>query len=194
MADNTGVRINKFLSEAGVCSRREADRMVEQGRITIDDKPVTAGMRVHDGSVVRVDGRQVTKEEEEIFLAFYKPKGIVCTTAQEENGEPIKNVVDYIDYPKRVYPVGRLDQASEGLLLLTNQGDVMEKILRSRYTRPEYRSLILLLSTMPSSLFCEPTSTTTRFPLVTPVYRRFLVASIGGNQLIGMITMGNSLP
>ena len=97
--------------------------MVEQGRITIDDKPVTAGTRVHDGAVVRVDGRQVTKEEEEIFLAFYKPKGIVCTTAQEENGEPIKNVVDYIDYPKRVYPVGRLDQASEGLLLLTNQGD-----------------------------------------------------------------------
>ena len=114
MADNTGVRINKFLSEAGVCSRREADRMVEQGRITIDDKPVTAGTRVHDGAVVRVDGRQVTKE-------------------QEENGEPIKNVVDYIDYPKRVYPVGRLDQASEGLLLLTNQGDVMEKILRNRY-------------------------------------------------------------
>ena len=75
----------------------------------------------------------MTKEEEEIFLAFYKPKGIVCTTAQEENGEQIKNVVDYIDYPKRVYPVGRLDQASEGLLLLTNQGDVMEKILRSRY-------------------------------------------------------------
>ena len=101
--------------------------MLEQGRITIDDKPVTAGTRVHDGAVVRVDGRQVTKEEEEIFLAFYKPKGIVCTTAQEENGEPIKNVVDYIDYPKRVYPVGRLDQASEGLLLLTNQGDVMEK-------------------------------------------------------------------
>ena len=136
MADNTGVRINKFLSEAGVCSRREADRMVEQGRITIDDKPVTAGTRVHDGAVVRVDGRQVTKEEEEIFLAFYKPKGIVCTTAQEENGEPIKNVVDYIDYPKRVYPVGRLDQASEGLLLLTNQGDVMEKILRSRRRYP----------------------------------------------------------
>lgn len=77
-----------------------------RGASLVDDKPVTAGTRVHDGAVVRVDGRQVTKEEEEIFLAFYKPKGIVCTTAQEENGEPIKNVVDYIDYPKRVYPVG----------------------------------------------------------------------------------------
>ena len=80
-----------------------------------------------------VDGKPVHKEEEEIVLAFYKPRGIVCTTADSENGEKIVNVIDYINYPKRVYPVGRLDQNSEGLLLLTNQGEMMEKILRSRY-------------------------------------------------------------
>lgn len=128
-----GIRINKFLSEAGVCSRREGDRIIEAGRVTIDGRPATTGERVLPGQSIEVDGKKVSKEEEEIFLAFYKPKGIVCTTAQEENGEKIQNVIDYIAYPKRIYPVGRLDQASEGLLLLTNQGEAMEKILRSRY-------------------------------------------------------------
>lgn len=128
-----GVRINKFLSEAGVCSRREGDRMLEKGCISIDGKVATVGARVMPGQKVTVNGKEVKKEEEEIFLAFYKPRGIVCTTATEENGERIQNVVDYINYPKRIYPVGRLDQASEGLLLMTNCGDAMEKILRSRY-------------------------------------------------------------
>lgn len=128
-----GMRINKYLSGAGVCSRREGDRLLEQGRICIDGRTAAPGMRVLPGQEVTVDGRRVCREEEEIYLAFYKPKGLVCTTASCENGEKIVNVVDYIDYPKRVYPVGRLDQNSEGLLLLTNRGDVMEKILRSRY-------------------------------------------------------------
>lgn len=128
-----GIRINKYLSEAGVCSRREGDRMLEQGRVCIDGFPAVPGARVLSGQAVTVDGKRVSKEEEEIYLAFYKPKGIVCTTANQENGEKVVNVIDYIDYPKRVYPVGRLDQNSEGLLLLTNQGEVMEKILRSRF-------------------------------------------------------------
>lgn len=131
--DMQGVRINKYLSEAGVCSRREGDRMLEQGRVCINGITATPGMRVLQGQTVTVDGRKVSKEEEEIYLAFYKPRGIVCTTAEYENGEKVVNVIDYINYPKRVFPVGRLDQNSEGLLLLTNQGEVMEKILRSRY-------------------------------------------------------------
>lgn len=128
-----GIRINKFLSEAGVCSRREGDRFICEGRVSLDGRVAVPGDRVFPNQKVTVDGREVTREEEEIFLAFYKPKGIVCTTAAEENGEKIKNVVEYIDYPKRIYPVGRLDQASEGLILLTNQGEAMDKILRSRY-------------------------------------------------------------
>lgn len=131
--ESQGIRINKFLSEAGVCSRREADRLVEQGRVLVDGENATAGMKVFENQNILVDGRKISKEDDEIYLAFYKPKGIVCTTAATENGERIKNVIEYINYPKRVYPIGRLDQSSEGLLLLTNQGDVMEKILRSRY-------------------------------------------------------------
>lgn len=128
-----GIRINKYLSEAGVCSRREADRMLEAKRVMIDGETADTGARVLDGQRVTVDGKEVCRETEEIFLAFYKPKGIVCTTSRTENGMKIKNVVDYIHYPKRIYPVGRLDQDSEGLLLMTNQGEIMEKILRSRY-------------------------------------------------------------
>lgn len=130
---SSGIRINKFLSEAGVCSRREADRMLAEGRVSVDGIPAVPGQKIAEGQKVQVDGKRVSREEEEIYLAFYKPKGIVCTTAREENGERICNVIEYIQYPKRIYPVGRLDQASEGLLLLTNQGEVMEKILRSRY-------------------------------------------------------------
>lgn len=130
---DTGVRINKFLSEAGVCSRREADRMLGEGRVYIDGILAKAGAKVMPGQDVTVDGASVLKEEEEIYIAFYKPKGVVCTEAGEENGIKIMNVIEYIGYNKRIYPVGRLDKMSEGLLLLTNQGDIMEKILRSRY-------------------------------------------------------------
>lgn len=130
------IRINKFLSEAGVCSRREGDRLIEQGRVTIDGVTASAGMKVSAGQDICVDGRPVKKEEEAILLAFYKPAGIVCTTANEDNGV---NVVDYIQYPKRIYPVGRLDKNSEGLLLMTNQGAIADSILRSRnYHEKEY--------------------------------------------------------
>lgn len=128
-----GIRINKYLSEAGICSRREADRLIQAGRVLLDGQAAVPGDRILEGQEVIVDGKRINKEEEEIFLAFYKPKGIVCTTANTEHGERIQNVVEYIQYPKRVYPVGRLDKDSEGLLLMTNQGEAMERILRSHY-------------------------------------------------------------
>lgn len=133
MEINQGVRINKFLSEAGFCSRRAADKLTDEGRVYIDGVRATAGTKVLPNQKVTVDGKIISKEKEEIYIAFYKPKGIVCTTADTENGNKVMNVVDYIGYNKRIYPIGRLDQSSEGLLLLTNQGDIMEKILRSRY-------------------------------------------------------------
>lgn len=125
--EDTGVRINKYLSEAGVCSRREADRQIAAGNVTIDGITAETGARVKAGQTVCVCGKPVAKEEEMILLAFHKPVGIVCTAEKREKN----NVVDYINYPKRIYPVGRLDKDSEGLLLLTNNGDIVNKIMRA---------------------------------------------------------------
>ncbi len=127
------MRINKYLSNSGKCSRREADRLIQEGRVYINGQKAENGVQVGKDDVVTLDGKEVVLEETEVFLAFYKPCGLICTTAHEENGEKIKNVVDYINYPKRIYPVGRLDRDSEGLLLLTNNGEVMNLILKSRY-------------------------------------------------------------
>lgn len=122
-----GIRINKFLSEAGVCSRREADRQVADGNVTVDGKTAEVGTRVLPGQAVYFCGRPVHKEEEMILLAFHKPTGIVCTAEKREKN----NVIDYLNYPKRIYPVGRLDKDSEGLLLLTNNGDIVNKMMRA---------------------------------------------------------------
>ncbi len=121
------VRINKFLSEAGVCSRREADRQIEAGNVTIDGVIATKGDQVSPGQKVCFCGKPVTKEEEMILIAFHKPAGIVCTAEKREKN----NVIDYIHYPKRIYPIGRLDKDSEGLLLLTNNGEIVNKMMRS---------------------------------------------------------------
>ncbi len=120
------IRLNKYLSDAGVCSRREADRLTEQGKILVDGIPALVGMKVSDENDILVDGRKVARQERPVLLAVYKPEGIVCTTAKEEKD----NIVDFLRYPARVYPVGRLDKASEGLILMTNQGDLVNKILR----------------------------------------------------------------
>lgn len=122
-----GVRINKLLSEAGVCSRREADRQVEAGNVTIDGVVAEMGSKVFAGQQVCFNGKLVQKEEEMILIAFHKPVGIVCTAEKREKN----NVIDYINYPKRIYPVGRLDKDSEGLLLLTNNGDIVNKMMRA---------------------------------------------------------------
>ncbi len=130
-----GVRINKYLSEAGVCSRREADRRLALGQIRIDEEIAVPGSRVCPGQTVYVDGVPVTKEEEMILLLFNKPVGIVCTAEKREKN----NVIDYISYPKRIYPIGRLDKDSEGLLLLTNNGDIVNKMMRAgNYHEKEY--------------------------------------------------------
>lgn len=125
--DEQGIRINKFLSEAGVCSRREADRQVAEGNVTVDGRIAEVGTRVLPGQSVFFCGQPVNKEEEMILLAFHKPVGIVCTAEKREKN----NVIDYIHYPKRIYPVGRLDKDSEGLLLLTNNGDIVNRMMRA---------------------------------------------------------------
>lgn len=122
------IRINKYLSEAGYCSRREADRLVEAGRVSIDGTVALMGSKVGDNSRVTVDGKAVEKKADTVLLAFNKPVGIVCTTTDKQGNN---NIVDYIGYPTRIYPVGRLDKDSEGLILMTNNGEIMDKILRA---------------------------------------------------------------
>ena len=125
--EGNGIRINKFLSEAGVCSRREADRQIEAGNVTIDGRTAVTGDKVIEGQKVCFNGYEVTKEQEMILIAFNKPVGIVCTAEKREKN----NVIDYINFPKRIYPIGRLDKHSIGLLLLTNNGDIVNKMMRS---------------------------------------------------------------
>ena len=122
------VRINKYLSAAGFCSRREADRLVEAGRVSIDGRIAGMGDKVSDGQKVQVDNKDISVEEEKILLVFNKPVGIVCTTTDSQGAN---NIVDYIGYNKRIYPIGRLDKDSHGLILMTNNGEIMDKILRS---------------------------------------------------------------
>lgn len=125
--ENQGIRINKYLSESGICSRREADRRVEQGNVLIDGKTAVMGDRVLPGQSVTFCGKAVQQEEEQIILLVNKPVGIVCTAEKREKD----NIIDFLKYPKRIYPVGRLDKDSGGLLLMTNQGDLVNKIMRA---------------------------------------------------------------
>ena len=121
------IRINKFLSEAGVCSRREADRYIQEGKVTIDGVAAQMGSKVTKENQVTFCGKPVKKENKLVLIAFNKPEGIVCTT---DPGEP-DNIIDFIKYGMRIYPIGRLDKDSEGLILMTNDGNIVNKILRA---------------------------------------------------------------
>ena len=129
------MRLNKYLSDVGVCSRREADRLIEAGRVKVDGELALMGQKVLPSQSIEIDGKSIKKEEEKLLLAFNKPKGIVCTTSKKDKD----NIIDFINYGKRIYPIGRLDKDSEGLILLTNQGELVDKILRgSNYHEKEY--------------------------------------------------------
>ncbi|MFP5040816.1 23S rRNA pseudouridine(2604) synthase RluF [Parasediminibacterium sp. JCM 36343] len=132
LQDNS-ISLNKFISDTGYCSRREADNMIAKGRVLLNDQPAQLGNRYQPGDTVEVDGSLITtatatkKKEKLIYLAFYKPVGITTTTDENIQG----NIISYIKYPKRIFPIGRLDKDSEGLIFLTNDGDIVNKILRA---------------------------------------------------------------
>ena len=124
-------RINKYLSEVGFCSRREADRLIEEGKVTINGEIPEIGSKVKESDQVEVEGQKIEKSkiQKKIYLVFNKPVGIVCTTDRRVESS---NIIDFIKYPTRIFPIGRLDKLSEGLIFLTNDGDIVNKILRSR--------------------------------------------------------------
>jgi 23S rRNA pseudouridine2604 synthase len=126
------VRLNKYLSESGACSRREADTLIAEGRVTINGVPASLGTQVNDGDDVRLDGDRVgaaRKKTKPVYIALNKPVGITCTTERHVAG----NIIDFVNHPERVFPIGRLDKDSEGLILLTNDGDIVNLLLRSEH-------------------------------------------------------------
>ena len=125
--DNQGKRLNKFIADSGYCSRREADRLIDEGRIRIDGHIGTLGDKVLPGMTVTIDGQPLSGQGEKVYILLNKPVGVVCTT---DPREPM-NVVDYLNYPIRIFPVGRLDKDSEGLLLLTSDGEIVNRLLRA---------------------------------------------------------------
>jgi 23S rRNA pseudouridine2604 synthase len=130
MDEQQSTRINKYLSEVGYCSRRAADKLIEEGKVTINGKVPEMGTKIVPGDEVRVNGQLISDATEKpVYIAFNKPVGVVCTTDTKVERN---NIVEYINYPKRIFPIGRLDKASEGLIFLTNDGDIVNKILRAR--------------------------------------------------------------
>ena len=122
------IRLNKYLSTCGYCSRREADRLLELGRVSVDGSPAGLGDKVMSGQCVCVDGQPVVKNTDRVVIAFHKPAGVVCTNSKKDRD----NIIDYIGFMERIYPVGRLDKDSTGLILLTNDGELTDRILRGR--------------------------------------------------------------
>lgn len=162
------IRLNKYLSEAGVCSRREADRLLEAGRVKVDNRPAAVGMKIDEGQTVTVDGKPVCRENASgmILIAVNKPRGIVCSEVSQGNDV---NIIEFLNYPKRITYAGRLDKDSEGLLLMTNSGDMIDQIMRaSHFHEKEYEVVTdkpftdRFLKEMAEGVYLKELHTTTR--------------------------------
>ena len=125
--DSEGIRLNKYIASSGLCSRREADSLIESGKVTINGVTAPQGSKVKDGDIVEVSGQRISPDDSMVYIAFNKPLGVTCTT---DNRDP-SNIIDYIGYSERIFPVGRLDKNSSGLILLTNDGSIVNKLLRA---------------------------------------------------------------
>ena len=180
--ENT-IRINKYLSSAGVCSRREADQLTEAGRVTVNGCMIGTGERIPSDAVVCLDGRPIKAESRQILLLFYKPRGIVCSTKKQRQET---TVTEYLDYPVRVYPVGRLDKESEGLLLMTNQGDLVNRIMRAgNYHEKEY---VVTVDKAVTESFIKKMSS--GVPILGTVTRPCIVRKTGEKSFSIILTQG----
>ncbi|MEL6916806.1 MAG: 23S rRNA pseudouridine(2604) synthase RluF, partial [Bacteroidota bacterium] len=184
MKEQQVTRINKYLSEVGYCSRRTADKLIEQGRVTINGTVPEMGTKIGAGDEVRVDGELISEPKEKpVYIAFNKPVGIVCTTDTTVEKD---NIIDYIGYPKRIFPIGRLDKPSEGLIFLTNDGDIVNKILRARnHHEKEY---IVTVNKPINRTFVKKMSN--GVPILDTITRRCLVEQIDHKTFKIILTQG----
>ena len=182
--ETKGVRLNKYLSEIGHCSRRAADKLIEQGRIKVNDVVVVMGQKVTPQDRIEVDGILVEDlQEKPVYLAFNKPVGIVCTTDTRVEKD---NIIDYINYPSRIFPIGRLDKMSEGLILLTNDGDIVNKILRARNNHE--KEYVVTVNKPVTDEFIEKMGS--GIPILDTVTKKCFVKQIHKNQFRIILTQG----
>ncbi|MDY6324556.1 MAG: pseudouridine synthase [Catonella sp.] len=178
------IRINKFLAEAGICSRRDADKIIEAGRVKIDGEIAANGSKVGDGQTVTLDGKPVSVNRDKVVLAFNKPVGIVVTSRDPKSSDT--NIIDYINYPERIFPVGRLDKESSGLILLTNDGELANEILKAaNYHEKEYE---VTVNKPVTSLFLKGMSE--GVPILDTVTRRCEVRKTGPRSFNIILTQG----
>jgi len=184
MKEHTSTRINKYLSEVGYCSRRAADKLISEGRVTINGVVPEMGTKIIREDEVRVDGELISEPKEKpVYLAFNKPVGIVCTTDTKVEKD---NIIDYINYPKRIFPIGRLDKPSEGLIFLTNDGDIVNKILRARNNH-EKEYLVTVNKPITNNFIQKMSS---GVPILDTVTRKCKVEQIGKNKFKIILTQG----
>jgi len=183
MEDTNLTRLNKYLSEAGYCSRRAADRLIDEGRVTINGKVPEMGTKVAPNDEVRVDGKLIKNTKEAfVYLAFNKPLGVVCTTARVEKN----NIINFINYPKRIFPIGRLDKQSEGLILLTDDGEIVNKILRSR--NDHEKEYLVTVDKPISQTFIERMAN--GIPILNTVTKKCQVKKLGRFEFKIVLTQG----
>jgi len=177
-------RLNKYLSEVGYCSRRAADKLIDAGRVTINGKVPEMGTKVSPKDIVEVDGELISKREKEhIYLAFNKPVGIVCTTDTRVEKD---NIIDFLNYPKRIFPIGRLDKPSEGLILLTDDGDIVNKILRA--SNNHEKEYIVTVDRIISQTFIERMAN--GIPILDTVTKKCKVKKLSKYQFKIILTQG----
>jgi 23S rRNA pseudouridine2604 synthase len=176
------MRLNKYLSETGACSRREADQWIETGRVTVNGEPAQLGVQVHPGDDVRVDGRPAGAKAERVYLALNKPRGVECTTDRDVP----QNIVDFVGHHARVFPVGRLDKDSEGLILLTNDGDIVNGVLRAEHGHE--KEYLVTVDRPVTRAFIDGIAR--GVPILDTVTRRCEVTAVGKNTFRIVLTQG----
>ncbi|WP_373523829.1 23S rRNA pseudouridine(2604) synthase RluF [Aquiflexum sp.] len=184
MSEVQGTRINKYLSEVGFCSRRAADKLIVEGCVTINGKVPEMGTKTFPGDEIRVNDKLISEpKEDHVYIAFNKPVGVVCTTDTKAEKD---NIIDYINHPKRIFPIGRLDKPSEGLILLTSDGDIVNKILRAKNNHE--KEYLVTVNKPLSKAFIQ--KMTNGVPILDTVTQKCEVRQISHNKFNIILTQG----